>query len=806
MNTNSTNAIIIKILKNTAFKNISSNSIDIIFNFKGTNKLTLNSTMYSLGLYDVVVANPFEPYIIYEGKGDSTVILLRINRSLLNLSEEILSMRFNCNSCDINKARFQELYKLIYDYIKDYESKTYLQSAASAYSFIDELIKSFLKKKEDKKKTDFDSILNYIEINYDQDLLLNDIADEFNLTVPYLSKKFKEIIGKTFNDYYDELRIMHSNYDLYETDLPIIEIALKHGFPSAQAYLRSFKKINGILPSDARKNKKVDIIDNSEAQRNIFDSIIKELSTTALTTKAYREININANYNQALLMKIKNKATNTLGVGSARLLLYRNIQDILIKLQKEYHFNHVHIKGLFSDDFSFVSRKKTGELSYSFSLIDSILDFLDSINLYPVINFVYMPAALASKDKTVFSKNFNVSLPKSMDEWQEFLHVIIDHFIERYGIEKIKEWIFIPWDKPDTGSKQIGFDDFDEFFGYYEITYKTIKKINSSINVSSPIFIPLTDKNLKYFNNFLDASIKNNCVPSLLSLAYFSNSNLEELFDFDLQANYRMMPNQYKMANDAKHMNRFLKNIESILEHKNIKMPIHLMEFNYTITHKHPLLDTIFNANYILKNYLDNMDLISSYAYWSLTDYENSSIQDGLFFGGSGQFCYNNLAKPAMSIYHFLRKIDDEIISKGNNYVISRDSKNPNHLIIIIYNYEHPTNNEFLTIDEEDRYNLFLNKERHRVSLTIAGIPYNKAFIREFSLNIYHGSPYDRWVLMGKPKNDVYHHGFDPVNLILTSSTNPDYKEVNLSIDNKTLKYELNVDSLEIKALEIELK
>ena len=59
---------------------------------------------------------------------------------------------------------------------------------------------------------------------------------------------------------------------------------------------------------------------------------------------------------------------------------------------------------------------------------------------------------------------------------------------------------------------------------------------------------------------------------------------------------------------------------------------------------------------------------------------------------------------------------------------------------------------------------------------------------------------------MGKPETDVYHRGVDVVNNLLSASSNPDYKEANLHINNNIFSYEVNMDPLEIKSIEITLK
>jgi xylan 1,4-beta-xylosidase len=124
---------------------------------------------------------------------------------------------------------------------------------------------------------------------------------------------------------------------------------------------------------------------------------------------------------------------------------------------------------------------------------------------------------------------------------------------------------------------------------------------------------------------------------------------------------------------------------------------------------------------------------------------------------------------------------------------------------MLLYNYEHPTDNPEIDF-ENDLYNKFINKERRKLHISLSGLPYEKAYYREYSINRYHGNPYDRWVLMGKPETQLFHKGIDVVSNVLKASSLPDYKENTINIYNNILNLEFNLDPLEIKGIDIFLK
>ena len=135
-----TNPISLKIINNTGFKNIASNSLDILFNIEGITSVSLNGNIFIMKKYDIILINQFESYEIFKTKEAYSLFIIRINRSLLNLSEDVLNAKFSCNSCDYkSKERFSSIHSLIYDYLNKFDNISFFQSISISYSFYDEL-------------------------------------------------------------------------------------------------------------------------------------------------------------------------------------------------------------------------------------------------------------------------------------------------------------------------------------------------------------------------------------------------------------------------------------------------------------------------------------------------------------------------------------------------------------------------------------------------------------------------------------------------------------------------------------------
>jgi AraC family transcriptional regulator len=94
----------------------------------------------------------------------------------------------------------------------------------------------------------------YIEENITDEIRLEDIAKECNVSYFYFSKTFSIFTGYSLKEYIRNRRITLASYEVSYTKNRIIDIALKYGYSSNEAFSRAFKMIHGINPSEARKN------------------------------------------------------------------------------------------------------------------------------------------------------------------------------------------------------------------------------------------------------------------------------------------------------------------------------------------------------------------------------------------------------------------------------------------------------------------------------------------------------------------------------------------------------------------------
>jgi len=96
------------------------------------------------------------------------------------------------------------------------------------------------------------SILHYIEENLSEPLSLQDIAQQYNYSVTYISKLFKAVTGSSLVSYIIEKRISRAKHLMYENQ-EIMQIAEQVGYRNYSNFYKAFKKATGISPEEYRR-------------------------------------------------------------------------------------------------------------------------------------------------------------------------------------------------------------------------------------------------------------------------------------------------------------------------------------------------------------------------------------------------------------------------------------------------------------------------------------------------------------------------------------------------------------------------
>jgi AraC family transcriptional regulator of arabinose operon len=145
--------------------------------------------------------------------------------------------------------------KHLQDIVRSYHNK--LHNNYVCTTILSELYSQFLAKRNQentalKRKQLFLDIQDYIKWNRNTDIKVADIAEHFGYNQRYLSTLFGSIAGVTLKQYIIREKLELAKYLLCDTNLSINEIADQSGFYDSHNFMKVFKKIVGLTPTQYR--------------------------------------------------------------------------------------------------------------------------------------------------------------------------------------------------------------------------------------------------------------------------------------------------------------------------------------------------------------------------------------------------------------------------------------------------------------------------------------------------------------------------------------------------------------------------
>lgn len=91
----------------------------------------------------------------------------------------------------------------------------------------------------------------YIEAHYMQELALEDVSREVNISPNYFSRFFKEETGENFIDYLTKVRMQKAR-ELLDEGMSVKEVSYRVGYGDPNYFSRAFKKAVGVTPTEYR--------------------------------------------------------------------------------------------------------------------------------------------------------------------------------------------------------------------------------------------------------------------------------------------------------------------------------------------------------------------------------------------------------------------------------------------------------------------------------------------------------------------------------------------------------------------------
>ena len=440
-------------------------------------------------------------------------------------------------------------------------------------------------------------------------------------------------------------------------------------------------------------------------------------------------------------------------VGSchATTALREDYREQLTQCQRELGFRYIRFHGIFDDDMSVLKKtvkRGSHEEVYvtSFTNVDSIFDFLLSINMKPFIEIGFMPECLRTKDTTVFHYKGNTSRPSSYEVWDWLIESFAKHLIERYGLSEVRQWFFEVWNEPNLGGPDSvqGFwaDSMEEYFNLYEHTARTLKRVDQRLKVGGPAtsnnaWIPEFTGFCREKNVPVDF-VSTHHYPTDVILGYGVEDSVNFFSSKEGESEEEFKKRQAEWFSHLwEHVDRgvLTKMTQKAVEEAG-GLPVYYTEWNSLAGLDS---DGAFGSSFILKTILDGVDLAEGYSYWTFSDiFEEGGMPGKAFHGGFGLMTMQGIKKITYRAFEMLHKL-------GSN--LYKDSYGEGTVDVYAVRNEESHSVQFLAVNH---HSLLHDIKEENVTIVLDGTEGDVKVTME-RLDETHGNALAAWRAMGEP-------------------------------------------------------
>ena len=408
---------------------------------------------------------------------------------------------------------------------------------------------------------------------------------------------------------------------------------------------------------------------------------------------------------------------HTVGGGRALLALRADWQAQLRRARNELGLRHVRFHGLLSDDFGTLVRQEDA-LLYSFHNVDVAFDTLLDMDVRPFVELSFMPTAIASGERTVFSYRGNVTPPVDMEAWNALVRWLCAHLIDRYGRDELRRWFFEVWNEPNLDEFWTG--TRSDYFALYRHTARTLKEIDPDLQVGGPA----TAKN-EWIPEFLEFCDRHDVAADFVSTHHYPTDAFGS-------------PGDDTETQLSKATRGVLRQQAALARREAGTKPLYYTEWNSSSNSRDPLHDQPYAAAFVTKTVLEVAEIVQAYAFWTFTDIFDETYFPSLpFHGGFGMLNLHGIPKPVYGAFQVLHTLGEERLAVTGQHptVDAWAVRHRRNLTLVLTNHALPGHP--------------IADEEVRVEIPGSG-PHGRAYVRR--IDDRNANAHSAWRAMGAPE------------------------------------------------------
>lgn len=731
--------------------------VEVFYVMEGAADFALEDREYRLKKDDFLVVNVDKKHS-FIAQDNFIAACLHISYPELSRMLKQNLVFFWCNTAVEDNEITEELRSILKKIIGEQyadkgQDEIYLQSLY--YEFLYVLTHGFLLNREDRQyleeKHKFDErkhmIADYIRMNYDRQISLNDLAGKLYLSTAYLSKYIKRQFGMSFVDYVNSVRLGYALSLLLYSDQSVVRIAMDTGFASSAALNKAFKEKYGMTPSvyrqqwkDKEQKKRSTVADEAEIQERLTAFFRENPVISADDRNLEDEV---ITFNRSEKRVLGRNWNRMINIGAAADLLNSEMRAHVLKLKDELHFTYVRFWDLYAPEMFLDIHKESH--AYNFSKLDRVLDFLVKNKLKP-----YME--LRVKPKKILSSSRRILMLSEMDVFFEdnaaiarFNRELIIHLINRYTAEEVESWYFEVWKtEMEKYMLETNIEDKKVSISMYLDCFETIagalREYLPQVRIGGGGFA--LRYGTEHFREILREWKGRVQLPDFISI--YSYPYTADTLDKDRT-----------QTMDADFIKKHVEDVHTAMQEEAFPdMPLHVTEWSFSVSSRNVLNDHCMKGAYLVKNMIDCIGLADIMGYWVgsdlYADYYDSKL---LLSGSGGLLTKDGIPKPAYYAFLFMNRLGKYLRKRGSNYIITDNGQG--NWRIVCHNLKNLSYHYGLLDEDEvllsDRNNLFVNQKKRCLHFSLPALREGEYLLRSYSVNQKWGSIQDVWEEMIGP-------------------------------------------------------
>lgn len=424
----------------------------------------------------------------------------------------------------------------------------------------------------------------------------------------------------------------------------------------------------------------------------------------------------------------------------------------------ELGIKYIRCHGIFDDDMLTYQRmgdcrmfrsvpfnNKIEEIN--FRQVGHVYDNLLACGVKPFVELSFMPSALASGKKLGLRYDPNITMPKSLVTWGEYIKKFIHFLIDRYGADEVETWYFEVWNEPDldcffAGTKK-------DYFKLYEATVRAIKEVSPKLRVGGP-----STSACLWIEDFLNFCKENNVPCDFVSTHHYPGDafgnfvnfkNVKQMFGSAMDAvkNHKplsdTMTNMFFLPDDFIRWDKgTLARMDDEAKGKVGDMPLFITEWNSMAVFGSPVHDEKYSAAFVVKSCMDLNNTLGGYMFWCCSDiFEEQFMLPKPFVGSFGIVSNDGIPKPNFWGFKILSQLYNKRLTlpmRTNEAVEYAAFVDGDKTQVLVY------------AQDQD----YFKNETHEISIVVNCKATSVTVQR---IDDIHCNPKAEWIRLGKPDN-----------------------------------------------------